>query len=190
MKHLSQIASVFAYTPFMAGFDDAPPTSVRRKTLAPPKASNAFVRPIRQDVMKNPRMMPMTRVIVCLLFGWAGKDQAIDTTFSILARHFGRSTRQMMRYLQDAQEEGYLTYTRRKDRIGRWIGIRIRLNFAAIKSLPIIKIKPKSPENIAMTRESETKDKSIYKRDYTNAESDYMKKLDAVLRRNNLVSLT
>lgn len=72
--------------------------------------------------------------MLALLSGWHGSGAGgFDTTIGIIAKALSRSRRMVHNYLQDAIAEGYLTYTRRKDRLGYYIGIRIKLNFAAIR---------------------------------------------------------
>ena len=81
----------------------------------------------------------MNRCMLALLVGWAGQEQAIETTRGIIAKHIGRSVRQISRYLAEAVEAGYLTYAYTKDRIGYITGIKIYLNFAALKPQKPIK---------------------------------------------------
>lgn len=100
--------------------------------------------------------MPMTRMMLSLLAGWNGKGQgAIRTTTGILAKQLGRSNRMVFNYLKDAMEEGYLTYTRLKDRMGYYIGIKITLNFGAIRKT----YQPKNPQN--EEKMAETRDRKF-----------------------------
>ncbi len=109
--------------------------------------------------------MPMTRIMLTLLAGWAGQGGSIETTTGIIGKHIGRCRRQVFRYLKDAEEEGYLFYRRTKDRIGRYTGIKVWLNFAAIRCRKLQKPKnrPKAAENLDVTYMSETNGKHIYK---------------------------
>ena len=52
--------------------------------------------------------MDSTARMVSLLAGWAGQGTAIETTQGIIARHIGKSVRQVQRMLLDAWREGYL----------------------------------------------------------------------------------
>jgi len=108
--------------------------------------------------------MPMTRLMLTLLAGWAGQGGSIETTTGILGKHLGRCRRQVFRYLKDAVEEGYLSYTRTKDRIGRYTGIKIFLNFAAIRFTKFQKRKKRvqGAQSLAVTQKSETNTKHIF----------------------------
>ena len=146
------------------------PSKPRRKSMDAPVDNNTFVKPIRQSFVKNPRLMPMTRLMLTLLSGWAGRGDAIKTTIGIIAKHMGRCRRQVFRYLKDAVEEGYLFYSRTKDRIGRYTGVRISLNFPAIRFKTSRKPQKhsKAAENLDVTLKSETNGKSLY----TNRKDD------------------
>lgn len=139
---LALSAAVREYLPFLER--DADQAQPRRKRMSAPADNNTFVKPIKQCFVRNPRVMPMTRIMLTLLSGWAGQGGSIETTIGIVAAKLGRSRRQVFRYLQDALEEGYLSYSRTADRIGRYTGIRIRLNFAAIRFTHFLKPKNKS----------------------------------------------
>ncbi|NET35902.1 MAG: hypothetical protein F6K19_28390 [Cyanothece sp. SIO1E1] len=65
----------------------------RRKRMEAPVDNNTFVKPIRQDFVKNPRLMPMTRLMLTLLSGWAGNGGTIETTTGILAKHCKSSSK-------------------------------------------------------------------------------------------------
>lgn len=128
----------------------------KRKSLLCPEDNGTFVKPIKQSFVRNPRLMPMTRMMLTLLAGWNGKGQgAIKTTTGILAKHLSRSNRMVYNYLQDAMEEGYLTYSRIKDRMGYYIGIKITLNFGAIRKV----YKPKHPQE--RQKNQETRDRKF-----------------------------
>ena len=135
--------------------------------MATPIEKNTFVKPIRQSFVKNPRLIPMTRLMLTLLSGWAGNGGAIETTTGIIAKHLGRCRRQVFRYLKDAVEEGYLYYNRTKDRMGRYTGIRVWLNFPAIRFNTSRKSKNQSKpaEKLAMTLKSETNGKLLYNKE-------------------------
>ena len=128
-KPLSMTSPFLSVLPFMEK-EESP---LKRKTLEAPIEKGTFVKAIKQSFVKNPRMMPMTRLMLTLISGWAGDGGKIETTIGIIAKHLSRSRRQVIRYLKDAVEEGYLFYSRTKNRQGLYTGIRIRLNFAAIR---------------------------------------------------------
>jgi len=104
--------------------------------------------------------------MLTLLSGWAGQGGSIETTIGIIGKHIGRCRRQVFRYLKDAIEEGYLSYSRTKDRIGRYTGIKIWLTFSAIRFTKFKKPKKssKTAETLDVTQKSETNDKYIFKK--------------------------
>jgi len=170
---LPKVAALMQYKPhFVSDIDLSKP---KRKNLITPDENNAFVKPIKQSFMKNPRMMPNTKIMLTLLSGWAGKGDAIETTVGVIGKHLTRCRRQIHRYLQDAVEEGFITYTRRKDKIGRYIGIKIYLNFAAIRFTRFVKKQTqnkdvKAAENIDVTLKAETNTKHYLS--YNNPQDD------------------
>ena len=103
MKQLSRLDSIKILAPYSADIEMHLP---KRKRLEITQTNNAFVKPVKQDFVRNARLMPGTRCMVLMLLGWAGKEQALETTIGIIAKHIGRSARQVHRYLQDAIEEG------------------------------------------------------------------------------------
>lgn len=128
---LGLTSTLMEYKPYF--MKDIDPSKPKRKSMIAPFDNNTFVKPIKQCFVRNPRLMPMTKMMLTLLSGWAGKGGSISTTTGAIGRNLSRCRRQVFRYLQDAREEGFLSYTRRKDRMGRYIGIKIWLNFAAIR---------------------------------------------------------
>ena len=140
----------------------------RRKSLPAPIDTGLFVKPVRQAFIKNHRLSPMVRIMLTLLSGWGGQGGSLETTIGIIAKHLGRCRRQVFRYLQEAHEEGYLFYCRTKDRIGLYTGIRIMLNFAAIRYTPrkTSKSNLKTAENQDVTYKSETNRKYILKKEH------------------------
>jgi hypothetical protein len=117
-----------------------PPSEVggglKRKQLIRPPSGFAFVAPLNQSFIRDPRLMPGTTRMVCLLAGWGGNGRPIDTTLSAIGRNLGRSARQVQRYLRDAAEEGYLYFRKITNRMGYVIGLRIVLCKAAIYKEP------------------------------------------------------
>lgn len=106
----------------------------RRYFLQKPFDTGSFVLPIKQSFVKNARLMPGTRCMLALLAGWAGKGRVLQTTQGSIAKHVGRSVRQVYRYLKDAAREGYLSYAYTKNRIGMITGIKIFLSAELIKA--------------------------------------------------------
>ncbi len=168
------------YTPYMMAEID--PDKPCRKSMVAPNDTGAFVKPIKQSFIKNPRLSPMCRIMLTLLSGWAGKGGAIETTIGSIGKHLSRCRRQIHRYLEDAVEEGYLTYSRRKDRIGRYIGIKVHLNFAAIRFTEFIKPKSdkklsKAAENIDVTLKTEINTKDYLSNNNTQDDTKLWEKL-------------
>lgn len=130
-KPLSKIENVQAYAPYWA--QAAVAGRPARKALSVPFDNGSFIKPLKQSFVRNPRTMPMTRIMLMMLAGWAGQGGVITTTQGILAGKLGRSVRQVIRYLQDAMEEGLLIYWPTRDAIGYYTGIKILLNFGAIR---------------------------------------------------------
>ncbi|MEO1263600.1 MAG: hypothetical protein AAFZ15_32610 [Bacteroidota bacterium] len=165
-KPLTTTAPVMEYLPHTKREYD--PTKPRRKSLDAPMDNNTFVKPIKQCFIRNPRTMPMTRIMLTLLSGWAGQGRAIETTIGTIAKKLERSRRQVFRYLKDALEEGYLSYCRTTDRIGRYTGIKVWLNFAAIRFRRFrhkTKKAAKPAEILEVTDESEINSKITLKKD-------------------------
>ncbi|MEZ5938370.1 MAG: hypothetical protein R3C52_09125 [Hyphomonadaceae bacterium] len=122
--------------PYYALPSDASGTGPRRKRLMRPEASGTFVKPVRQSLFKDARLMPGTLRLICLLAGWQGSGRPVETTLASLARQLQRSERQIQRYLKDAAEEGYLFYSKIANRLGYIVGLRIRINAAAVYAPP------------------------------------------------------
>lgn len=156
---LMNTQTLMKYSPHFV--EDYDPDLPRRKNMVAPNDRDLFIKPLKQCFMKNPRLMPMTRVMLSLLSGWAGQGTALETTTGIIGKHLSRCRRQVFRYLKDAVEEGFIQYTRTKDRIGRYTGIKIWLNFAAIRYSKTKKRK-KIAEKLDVTHKSETNSKHLY----------------------------
>ncbi|UUO04999.1 hypothetical protein M4951_16595 [Blastopirellula sp. J2-11] len=184
MLHISHTAAILAQRPYQATEElrNAP----QRKSLACPSDRGTFIRPLKQCFIRNPRLMPMTRLALSLLAGWAGHGGLIQTTIGIIARHLRRSRRQVFRYLRDAAEEGYLYYSKTKDRIGRYTGISIRLNFSAIRHEKQGKrtaTESKTAKTLEVTQESDTKAKILIS---MPNEEGFQRRLAAICRRNGI----
>ena len=161
-----------------------------RKGAMRPEPSTAFVLPVRQDFIRDPRIMPGTTRMLMLIAGWSGRERDIFTTLGTLADKLGRSIRQVQRYIKDAAEEGYLYYGYRKDRLGYITGLKIRLNpssiFAPKRCLPKSKSRQKveeGAENRATTFESDTNGKTIFNRADIG---DWERSLMGMMERNGI----
>ena len=160
---LAHTSSLQTYIPYFTKVTSY--TEPRRKFLDAPVDNGTFIKALKQSFIRNPRMMGYTTKMIALLAGWAGDGRPITTTQSVIAKKLGRSRRQVIRYLKDAMEEGYLRYSRTKDRIGRYTGIKIWLNFGAIRRETGNKHKniiTKAAETLDVTDPSQTNDKDNY----------------------------
>ena len=129
-----------------------------------PHDNGMFILPLKQSFMTDPRLMPGTRCMLAMLVGWAGQGAPLELTESTIAKHIGRSVRQVYRYLQDAVREGYLRYFHTKNRMGMITGIKVWLTFDLIRSIKS-KTKQKSPRNgrkLDRTQKSEINKTNIY----------------------------
>ncbi len=147
------------------------------------KPTNAFIKPIKQNLVKDNSILQGSRLLVMLLTGWSGQEQAIETTQGILANHIGRSTRTIQRYLKELSNIGYLSYCCTKDRIGYITGIKIYLNFNRIKPRLKRKVRPKTAATRAATRMSDTNQKTIIKR---KEEQQFIDKITQIAKRNHI----
>lgn len=183
-KHFLHPRNTKAFAPYLVS--RAEPSQPQRKQKPLAECNNSFVKPIKQSFVRNARLMPMTRCMVLLLVGWSGHEQAIETTIGTIAKKLGRSTRQVHRYLRDAIEEGYLFYSRTKDRQGYYTGVKIFLNFGALKPLKTSKKLDKTAEIQDMTQESDTNIKDKYKRAKTPPENQFLERLERIAERNDI----
>ncbi len=118
-----------------------------------PADDGTFILPLKQSFIKDPRLMPGTRIMLALLVGWAGQGRALELTKGTIAKHLGRSIRQVFRYVQDAAREGYLRYSYTKNRLGMITGLKIWLKFDVLRAQA-----PKHAskgQNLAVTHKSE-----------------------------------
>lgn len=139
--------------------------------LQRPVDTGTFILPLKQSFIKDARLMPGTRIMLALLAGWAGQGGALELTKGTIAKHIGRSTRQIFRYVQDAAREGYLRYSYTKNRLGMITGMKVWLSFTFLQA--DTKKMPKKPENPAVTHPS-----SI------NKNHKYIEKKDKILEIN------
>ena len=166
LKLLASAPFVKQYQPHFHSAID--PDKPLRKSMIAPTDNGTFVKAIKQSFIKNPRLSSTTRIMLTLLAGWAGKGGSIETTTGIIGIHLSRNRRTVYRLLKDAEEEGYLYYTRTKDIIGRFTGIKIFLNFGAIRFNSFRGAKQKPVENNAPRREtfsSDTNSKYLYNKE-------------------------
>ena len=154
LRHASTALGALPF--FALGFDSGEEGAClpRRKGFMRPQTTDTFILPLRQSFIKDARLMPGTTRLLCLLAGWAGKGQPIETSLSVLARHLQRSPRQIQRYIKDAVEEGYLSASRIANRLGYIIGLRLRLNRAAIYAPSKAKAEPQVGGGRAQPRAS------------------------------------
>ena len=130
------------------------PVPLIRSRAVEPEDKGLFVKPIKQSFIKNRRIMDSTARLIALITGWAGQGAPIQTTQGILAKHIGKSVRQVQRMLNDAWREGYLTYNYTKSRAtGMITGIQIFMRFERILKAPNY---TKSRTNPATTKTSDT----------------------------------
>lgn len=149
---LRSISAVQQFTPYQ----DKPSIKYKpkRKSLEAPIDDGTFIKPLKQSFIRNPKLMPMTRMMLSLLSGWNGAGQgSVKTTTGTIARHLSRSNRMVFNYLQDAMEQGYLSYSKIKDRMGYYIGIKIYLNFGAIRKEFKKRENTKKGQNFAENRD-------------------------------------
>lgn len=115
------------------GGQGASSSPLKRKTLEAPYDNGTFIKPIKQSFIRNPRLSPGCKIMLALLAGWAGQQTTIKTTMASIGKQISRSRRQVFRYLQDAVEEGLVLYSKTQNRMGYITGIKIWLNFGAIR---------------------------------------------------------
>lgn len=185
MKHLSHIL------PYGLALEQAGAGRPCRKSLIRPVDRGLFVMPLRQSFITDPRLSSGAMRCVALLAGWSGAGGPIETTQGILARHLGRSVRQIYRYLQDAMEEGYLFYARTVNRMGYITGVRIWINAATVRrknGAPVAKRAKQSREtrrNPARTLMADTKHKSsLVSAKDRETERAFADRLEAIAARN------
>ena len=140
------------------------------------KPFDPYVLPIKQDFIKDARLMPGTRLMLALLSGWAGKGTSIETTLGIIGKHLGRCTKQISRYIDDAIKFGYMTKQYTKDKIGYITGLKLNLVFELIRPK---QLKKQGQGNRAYprTRQNPSKAQSFQARTYksnTNGNYNYI----------------
>lgn len=106
----------------------------KRYAYHAPKQTGAYIKPLKASFVNDARLSPMTRLMLIMLAGWDGSGRGgLETTIGTIAENLKRSRRMVFHYLKDAARLGYLSYSRKKNRIGYYIGIRIYLNFDLIR---------------------------------------------------------
>jgi len=155
----------------------------QRKFTQKPDDNGSYILPLKQSFMKDVRLMPGTRCMISLLVGWAGQGRDLNLTQGTIAKHIGRSVRQVYRYLKDAAEEGYLTYNYTKNRIGMITGIKVFLSFDLLR--PTIK-KRKFQARTQGANTNTYLNKIIKKEDMSKPERTYLDKIEAIAARNSI----
>jgi len=125
-----------------------------------PEDNGTFILPLKQSFIKDARLMPGTRCMLALLAGWAGQGRALELTKGTIAKHIGRCTRQVFRYIQDAAREGYLRYSYTKNRMGMITGLRVWLSFDLLRAEQ--RKSGKNQANQAVTHPSHINKNHIY----------------------------
>ena len=159
------LISVFAHLPAALQSALGQGSGLPQRCFLPrPPETGAFILPLRQSFIKNARLMPGTRVMLALLAGWAGQGRSIELTEGTIAKHIGRSVRQVYRYIQDASREGYLRYSYTKNRSGLITGIKVWLRFELLRHLTAPKHTKtvKNAANPARTHTADINQKQIY----------------------------
>ena len=183
LKKMNHMSKILMTLPVVAT-PEFVPGQPARKWKERPIDRGLFVLPLKQSFIKDARIMPGTTRLVALLAGWIGNSNkwVIQTTQGILGKHLGRSVRQIYRYLQDAQEEGYLFYSCRKNRLGYITGISIWLNFLAVRRKTRTKTTANSTKQ-DRTLKADTKEKSDFKRE---VDPEFRAFIEKVCQRNGI----
>ncbi|SEB79477.1 hypothetical protein SAMN05192540_1563 [Maribacter dokdonensis] len=155
----------------------------QRKFTKKPDDNGSYILPLKQSFMKDVRLMPGTRCMISLLVGWAGQGRDLNLTQGTIAKHIGRSVRQVYRYLKDAAEEGYLTYNYTKNRIGMITGIKVFLSFDLLR--PTIK-KRKFQARTQGANTNTYLNKIIKKEEMSKPERTYLDNIEAIAARNSI----
>ena len=167
MRHISSsFLSTFQLTELGClprRFDSVPRS---RSRAAEPLDNGSFILPLKQSFMKNRRIMDSTARLVALLSGWSGNCAPIETNLSVLAKHMGKSIRQIQRMLNDAMREGYLRIGYQKSRVGMITGIVIYLRFDRLRKQRKGDNSSKSRRKQATTERSNTnKNQYLFSKD-------------------------
>lgn len=149
---LSSIPSIQQFKPFT----DKPSISFqpKRKQLEAPQDDGTFILPMKQSFMKNPRLGHGVKIMLSILLGLGGNECVIKITTGTLGSMMNRSRRTIYSYIQEGVSEGYLTYSKLKSKIGYYIGLKIYLNYKAIRKSKPIKKEVKQPTTLPKTAET------------------------------------
>ena len=98
-----------------------------------PLDTGAYIKPLKQAIVKDARLCPGTRLMLILLSGMDGAGSGISITIGTIAQQMGRCRRTIVNYLNDAIRFGYLSYSRTKSSIGYYTGIKVYLKFELIR---------------------------------------------------------
>lgn len=131
LRHMTSTFVINQYLPSLN--KETEQTGPKRYAEAAPSDQSSFIKPLKAAVIKDSRLMPGTRTMLAMLAGWAGRNTIITTTTGAIGRNLGRSERQAHRYLKDAARLGYLTTCKTKDRMGYITGLKVFLNFGAVR---------------------------------------------------------
>lgn len=153
-KPLSSVSAIQQFKPFQ----DKPKIKYqpKRKRLEAPADDGTFILPMKQSFMKNPRLGHGTKIMLSILLGLNGAGGVLKITTGTIGKMMNRTRRTIYSYIQEAVEEGYLTYSKLKSRIGYYIGLKIYLNrMALMKS----KNKPSNEEKpLTLPKTAESSD--------------------------------
>lgn len=149
---LSSIPSIQQYKPYT----DKPSIAYqpKRKQLEAPQDDGRFILPMKQSFMMNPRLGNGVKIMLSILLGLGGNECVIKTTTITIGKMMNRSRRTIYTYIQEAVEEGYLTYSKLKSRMGYYIGLKIYLNYQAIRKSKTVKKETKQPQKNLKTAET------------------------------------
>ena len=189
MKHLTDLNH------FIAGAAAAGQGTLKRhqNPMPMPKEFDPYILPVKQDFIKDARLMPGTRLMLMLISGWAGQGAAIETTLGTLGKHLCKSISQIKRYIADAQQFGYLTKQYTKSRIGYITGLRLRLRFEMIRPKQLKKSEGQGTKNTERRRNKASSYKSytnrnnnIYRDECDPLASNRLKNAAALMRKQIL----
>ena len=100
----------------------------QRLQLLPPTDKGLFIKPLKRSFMQDNRLMPNTKIMIALLSGLCGQGLSITTTMNTLGAQMNRTRRMIWNYVQEAVRFGYISYSRTKNRMGYYTGIKIFMN--------------------------------------------------------------
>ncbi len=191
MKHITDLNS------YIAGASIIGQGTLKRHSnpMPMPKEFDPYVLPVKQDFVKDARLMPGTRLMLMLISGWAGQGSAIETTLATLGKHLCKSVSQIRRYVKDAKAFGYLSAGYTKSRIGYITGLRLKLRFEMIRPKQLKKtaenkgLKPKTQRSCALPyRNNTNRNNNIYRDECDPYASNRLKNAAAMMQKRILIS--